>query len=138
MPTTHYSLSLNESMSRFVIEIAENSKYSDLENALRASIVFCALTQRVIRKFEQKMSEINAARIQLNVPATDLLDMSDKELKNSTISNRTKKHLLDKKHKLDEDMKDAYFGALNEIQALHVQTENGTILRVQSNIKDFE
>lgn len=138
MPTTHYSLSLNESMSKFVVEIAENSRYSDLENALRASIVFCALTQRVIRKFEQKMSEINAARIQLNIPTTDLLDVSDEQLKDSTLSKRMNKQLQVNKHKLDEDMKDAYFGALNEIQALHVQTENGTILRVQSNIRDFD
>lgn len=121
MPTTHYSLSLNEPMSQLVVELAENSKYTALENSIRASVVFTAMTARELRKFEQKLADVEAELKTLresNLP---------KQKKQFPV---TEAKLLSKKDEL-------YFSALNMIRALNLQFEAGTILKVQSSIKDF-
>ena len=122
MPTTHYSLSLNEPMSRLVVEISENSKYSDLENAVRASVVFTALAQRECRLLENDIAELDKVDAAVSV---------EKAKEGKKISAKQNAQIAEK-------IKIAYFRHTNLIIALHRQLEGGQILKNHSLLKDFD
>ena len=122
MPTTHYSLSLNEPMSRLVVEISENSKYADLENAVRASVVFTALVQRECRLLEDEIASLDKV---------DAVESVAKAKEGKKISVKQEMEIQNK-------IKSAYFRHTNLIVALHRQLEGGQILKTQSLLKDFD
>ena len=122
MPTTHYSLSLNEPMSRLVVEISENSKYSDLENAVRASVVFTALAQRECRLLENEIAYLDKLDAVVSV---------EKAKEGKKISAKQNAEIAEK-------IKSVYFKHTNLIIALHRQLEGGQILKTQSLLKDYD